>query len=628
MADEVLASEASLHPVLIAEAAAKEAAGKPALSVEAAGKQAQAASILIVELKRKFHQEDLKLDTERGVQFQETIRLDTRRKLLFDASVTMRLDMKRIVSVEEAARLDVLREIVYGAAAFLDSRRIVSREEKLHCDLRYIVPWKLSESNLGSLTINLSEATLSDTFEMRTTLPLDVKDCIEGTLLDFPFRYEVGSTAKQDLLLTAQGMYDCDALLYAPMKVSSGGKVTLKKPGTQKEVEVQVKVSGSYVLSRIGRALGKRTVLHFRDFSITKSWTGEGQTYSSILSTVAGWTAQIPNHLLNVFIRKDTLYAIQRGYEPNTVDLTEVPHSYPEVSREIVRTVWQSMSNKTSFHTPYWVIDSIDADYYDDLYPTAEVQEEDPKKEEGHKVSKTITEGVVSKVIDIAPDGTQTTTYYGYSGDGRDPDARLETQEEVVKDTDGKETKSKTYYDYDKHYGYVEGRKYRDGEYVGSSVSQAAAGTPTRYAKKEERDRKIIKQLRSFHLTDLNADKIGGDKQQYQFDYKTVIWMNCELRRLNRRIKETVKMDIYNYGHVVDFTDAVVFKGETYHLVRNQISETPTEIKQSLELVRWTGTGSQCSAEYEEELARQFELVMKRLGYQEVEGYWIKAGED
>lgn len=46
-------------------------------------------------------------------------------------------------------------------------------------------------------------------------------------------------------------------------------------------------------------------------------------------------------------------------------------------------------------------------------------------------------------------------------------------------------------------------------------------------------------------------------------------------------------MDIYNYNHVVDFTDAIIFKGNNYYLDSNTISQTPTELKQSIQLVRW-----------------------------------------
>lgn len=60
-----------------------------------------------------------------------------------------------------------------------------------------------------------------------------------------------------------------------------------------------------------------------------------------------------------------------------------------------------------------------------------------------------------------------------------------------------------------------------------------------------------------------------------------------DLKWLNRKIKETVTMDIYNYGHVVDFSERVRFRGHEYYLVSNAVSQTTRELKQSVQLVRW-----------------------------------------
>lgn len=60
-----------------------------------------------------------------------------------------------------------------------------------------------------------------------------------------------------------------------------------------------------------------------------------------------------------------------------------------------------------------------------------------------------------------------------------------------------------------------------------------------------------------------------------------------ELKWLNRRIKKTVSMDIYNYGHALDFFEKIRFNGHDYFLVSNEISQTTRELKQSITIVRW-----------------------------------------
>ena len=60
-----------------------------------------------------------------------------------------------------------------------------------------------------------------------------------------------------------------------------------------------------------------------------------------------------------------------------------------------------------------------------------------------------------------------------------------------------------------------------------------------------------------------------------------------ELKWLNRRIKETVTVDIYNYDHVLDFFEKIRLFGYDYFLVSNEISQTTRELKQSIAIVRW-----------------------------------------
>ena len=46
-------------------------------------------------------------------------------------------------------------------------------------------------------------------------------------------------------------------------------------------------------------------------------------------------------------------------------------------------------------------------------------------------------------------------------------------------------------------------------------------------------------------------------------------------------------MDIWQYGHVIDFTDKITFGGNVYSLESNHVTQTPTELKQSVVLKRW-----------------------------------------
>ena len=68
----------------------------------------------------------------------------------------------------------------------------------------------------------------------------------------------------------------------------------------------------------------------------------------------------------------------------------------------------------------------------------------------------------------------------------------------------------------------------------------------------------------------------------------TLAKISSAIRWLNRKTQETVSFDLYDYPHVVDFLDKIIFNGNEYFLQSNIVSKTPRIVnKQSLTLVRW-----------------------------------------
>lgn len=60
------------------------------------------------------------------------------------------------------------------------------------------------------------------------------------------------------------------------------------------------------------------------------------------------------------------------------------------------------------------------------------------------------------------------------------------------------------------------------------------------------------------------------------------------LKWLNRKIQETITLDVYDQLHVFDLNDKLIFQGNTYFLQSNTVTKTPNIVnKQSLTLVRW-----------------------------------------
>lgn len=79
------------------------------------------------------------------------------------------------------------------------------------------------------------------------------------------------------------------------------------------------------------------------------------------------------------------------------------------------------------------------------------------------------------------------------------------------------------------------------------------------------------------------------------FNDKLLKKLMQEYGKLNRSIRETVSIDITpevedgvpSYQHIIDFDERIIYKGNEYFLVKNDITLTPTRLTQSLELVRW-----------------------------------------
>ena len=87
------------------------------------------------------------------------------------------------------------------------------------------------------------------------------------------------------------------------------------------------------------------------------------------------------------------------------------------------------------------------------------------------------------------------------------------------------------------------------------------------------------------------GDKIGrewakrNDSRRINTDMLKKLTKDIEW--LDRKVEETVSMDIWQYGHVIDFTDKITFDGNVYSLESNHVTQTPTELKQSVVLKRW-----------------------------------------
>ena len=446
----------------------------------------------------------------------------------------------------------------------------------------FVIPAQKPESGMVSMKISLNELTLSDSFEMETTYPVDVLDAVSGQILDYRYSYVIGETDWQDTAITASGMYDVDRILYMPMKYSAGSK----------------KHKAGYHAQKIAGALGKKLNIAIDDFTHSSTWVGNGQTYESIISSLFGWTSEIPHRQINVFLRAadNSINIIQRGHEVKITDISNTHHTRPHFHRELVRTMWSGRSTNGGGIA---VVNNINVEPMP-FSGTISFGDSSCSYVSGYLVSETSngnkstysyvggseTGMYLSKKNITHSDGGHTDITYSYNI-GASGVKILGEEREITYDKKGKVQSQRLTVHAPLGNGFYGTSVYVDGEYQGSSISTGSpSGVASRYMRNEE---SIT--LGGARYSSSNDSDYGNsflEEANFPVEESEILkGLTRELKWLNRRIKETVTMDIYNYDHVIDFFEKIRLFGCDYFLVSNEICQTTRELKQSIAIVRW-----------------------------------------
>ena len=394
-------------------------------------------------------------------------------------------------------------------------------------------------------------------------------------------------------------MYDVDEILYRPMKYEVPKKVissqTTSSSSTKGQQQTRLearRMQATWHMNRVAGAIGKKLVFRSMNFTSTQTFEGDGQTYDSIVSGLFGWSAQVPTKQINVFIRaKDnTLYVIQRGQEMDTIDITDTDHTLPQIDHEITRTLW---------HGPG-----------DDSAKSDSTSSDDDSSDGGgpHQyafdgvidVAGTRLEyqcGLLVHSFTRSPDGGWASTVYNYdciqTSEARGAVHLLSQSTETGTPNGHYNADGNALYDvtrtvttYHRSWqcpDWVVTNTYTDGVLTSTNISQQDwDAAPSRY---------MVDSIYFPGPKKKNqlppGDNLREDGMFPIVEKDILEQLTGELKWLNRRTKETVTMNVYNYEHVVDFTDKVKFKGHEYFLEQNQIQQDIKSLKQSLTLVRW-----------------------------------------
>ena len=510
---------------------------------------------------------------------------------------------------------------------------------------------------LTALNITLQEKTLSDTFQLDTVQELEINDAVTGKFLDYEFNFLVEETNRQDLIQSVKGMYDQDRILYSQVKDSGIVQFDIgdndynlpEKWGYQiyeghivnevKNGVVYARPTASDFIKRIAEYMGYTTNIKIEDFT-SLNVNGEIDiTYANLLSNVFGWTSQVPQRQINVFIRGGVLNCIQRGKEETVFDISDLPHTRPIVNKKLLRTMWQT-NNETDTNdydndneTPFTgtitfspaigtysilsysngfltqekttttqaklkVISTTTYDYWERLisgdketYLSKKITETSTEnlEEKEKTVDRTVTtyfyKTLEKKEIYLLSEEetTSRTTYY--------PDSDKTTTFSTIWKLSETKTISRRTLHYPLGNGWYGQAVFENGVLVGSNISQGKPGNRV--------SPYTVKRFSSTFITVADGDNSplaaidDKDFPVVEKDIKEACANAYEW--LNRKIQEEISVDIIDsivkgipsLLHVIDFTERIKLDGKEYFLVSNNISFTPKSFIQKLRLVRW-----------------------------------------
>lgn len=570
----------------------------------------------------EYYNIDFSADTERAIKYITNIDNDT--SLSIVRTVSIDNDISRTVNIGSLYLFDVSLNVYKSLALSVDLSRdtgkisfdadvvrdvYISKIDVSEDTIRRM-PYLIDNKMIQSVTLTIEEHTISDKMDIKLVganyMP---KDSVRGKFLDYPYNMMILSTTqdKGGIVQTISALYDYYKFNMSRYDIDIYGD--------------DVTPSAAQIISRVASSLGYKSYINITNF--TPSTTGQKNNkvqnpYPSILSDIIGWTQQLPWREINIFLHGDTLYAIQRGNEPNVVDMTGRHITRPNITRTIFSGnaeigVFQYMYGKGG-----------------KLTITDELSEYGKKIREGVWKNLHASPGVVyDKFGNI-------THYSGTINYNDDPDGEVFNAEFDISytyDGDGNITskiETTTVFDSGNHvidkiintenYSYNRNTLYTT-ENEDSAIIGTHPGRPSNvfnpgwteritFSKSGGQTYFVFNRMDAYGnyigQEEVNGDNVGSTPFPLYtggsvMDYLEHGYYNEQKRYFNDlknhvgMIQETLTFDIVNpiaHGdtsgiHVIDLRDKIRLDGKIYYLVRNVVSMTSKQLKQSLEIVRW-----------------------------------------
>ena len=491
-----------------------------------------------------------------------------------------------------------------------DIKRRVNAQVSFHFDARNIFP--CSNIDYSDLSISLNSHTLSDNFEL--SIPkgnLNFDYLVEGTLLDMPYQFKIEGITERNQVMTYQGRYSSDKLLY------TNYKLWVSYPKSSEEPE-RPSYSVQALMQKMCNQLGLYLSFQAHDWYYPLNKLNEDDyywyygitgTYQNIISQLFGWLSDLPSIDFNVFIRENILYVIQRGYEDGgTVTISKASFPYT-VNKRKMRTEWQgnnSIKEKT-YDDDQQVPFSGKLEWGDVyiIYEDGFVVEE--RDADGNETEYTYTEinkqkYLSRKEINNTNTNENTVVTYQYQTIGSEVYLSKETQTITKEEEENGNTVQTIEVRITTHTPngtgfYYHTVKDENGNVLQTGISQGAPGnsvSPYMVDKSQavlnSLNQQIMADIIEGILLYLHPPLISTDYPVT--DRNTIEWLINQTDWLNNKTEEKVTLEIAEdemaEPHVIDFNDLISFKGNTYRLESNHIRHSAEDgIRQNITIVRW-----------------------------------------
>lgn len=573
--------------------------------------------------------QSLDLDTERDIAVTHDFSVDCERVL--GGVLTLSVDAERKVANVVTVHFDKEWGYFSGTELLLDTEREIAFSVNFNLDLMRKIPHKITDvfipptppepspgivppadksAFLQSCTVSLAEQQLTDNITFVFNGTCEIMDAVDFQLLDYTLRGRVEETTTRGVMTTCKCTVDIDAVLYQQLAYSvppnkweyteeyidyvhSKGGSIITDPGYEDaDLKAMPSAPASAHITEIAAKLGKNVSLHFTDFISTLSTeVKSGTNYAGLLQELFGWTSRLPHMMINCYLRGNTIYVVQRGQEQNTVTLDGQKLTVHTVNKKLVRTTWGSDPWSKTEVKPYF------NDWTEGVF--------EPMQDEGGEGGTEYNDdGLVEETTVQHGDETVVTHYYYETlANGQKflyqevatTYSKGSVVDEVTTTHDPvRNTQSHVYStDADGVLGGVVTSSNNDDRITPWAQSQGAASFGAQVYTDNEGNRYIWKGV-IYHsdkggMAERTINGVSLIDTSFPVEGESFLQaLTNQIMWLDRRTEETVTVDVYDYSHVIDFNDRVIFGGNAYFLRSNTLTiNEKTVNRQSLELVRW-----------------------------------------